>query len=221
MSKIILAEQAAAPDTPGSGKAAMYVDANGVLAVKDDAGNVTKIGRGEVLTAAGIKPTANSTAAIQLQSAAGTPILTIDSTNGKVNVAALQIGGVDVPYAAGTWTPALKFGGAAVGMTYSAQSGYYWRMGGLVYVEGLIVLSALGSSTGAATITGLPVNNTTNGGFMVRYASSLAAITEQMIVYASANSLLLGQMASNSWAALTHANFTASSRIDVAGFYLV
>lgn len=43
MSKIILAEQASAPDTPGSGKVAVYVDTNGDLAWKDDAGNINTI----------------------------------------------------------------------------------------------------------------------------------------------------------------------------------
>lgn len=92
MSKIVLAEQASAPDTPASGKAVVYADNTGVLSVKDDAGNVTKIGRGQVLTAAGIKPASDSTSAIQLQKADGTAVLTIDTTNSQVIPVALGVG---------------------------------------------------------------------------------------------------------------------------------
>lgn len=86
MSKIILAKQASAPDTPGSGKSVIYVNGNGELAVKDDAGNVTTVGRTAVLTAAGMKPAADGTAALQLQKANGTAVVAVDTTNGKVIV---------------------------------------------------------------------------------------------------------------------------------------
>jgi hypothetical protein len=46
---------------------------------------------GSVLTAPGIKPASDSTTAVQLQSAAGTAILTVDTTNGAVLVPQLQI----------------------------------------------------------------------------------------------------------------------------------
>ena len=59
-------------------------------------------------------------------------------------------------YEEGSFTPALKFGGNAVGMTTSATDGSYVKVGQLVYVALRIVLTAKGSSTGSATITGLP-----------------------------------------------------------------
>lgn len=54
------------------------------------------------------------------------------------------------------FTPALKFGAASVGMTYSVQSGIYVKNGSLVTVIGNMILTAKGSSTGSATISGLP-----------------------------------------------------------------
>lgn len=121
MSKIILAEQASAPDTPGADKVAIFVDANGDLAWKDDAGNVTKIAAAgsytltipatgtaallgtaqtfsavktfdNVLVAPGMKPAADSTTALQLQKSNGTAVVTIDTTNGIVLLDKLQIG---------------------------------------------------------------------------------------------------------------------------------
>lgn len=59
-------------------------------------------------------------------------------------------------YEEGVWTPALKFGGNAVGMAYETQSGYYTKIGRLLYLFAIIGLTAKGTSTGSATITGLP-----------------------------------------------------------------
>lgn len=59
-------------------------------------------------------------------------------------------------YEEGGWTPALKFGGNAVGMAYETQSGYYTKIGRLLYLFAIIGLTAKGTSTGSATITGLP-----------------------------------------------------------------
>lgn len=56
----------------------------------------------------------------------------------------------------GTFTPALKFGGASVGLTYGTQTGTWVKRGNRVRVEISITLTAKGSSVGAATITGLP-----------------------------------------------------------------
>jgi hypothetical protein len=59
-------------------------------------------------------------------------------------------------YEEGTWTPQLKFGGNSVSMTYSIQSGSYTKIGRLVYATCRITLSNKGTSTGSASITGLP-----------------------------------------------------------------
>ncbi len=61
-----------------------------------------------------------------------------------------------VSYDIGTWTPDLQFGGAKVGITYSVQQGYFTKIGRLVVVSAEITLSSKGSSSGAATIHGLP-----------------------------------------------------------------
>lgn len=61
---------------------------------------------------------------------------------------------MDIGY--GTWTPALQFGGAATGITYSRQNGIYVKHGRLVKVTGEIVLTSKGSASGNASISGLP-----------------------------------------------------------------
>lgn len=59
-------------------------------------------------------------------------------------------------YEQGSWTPTILFGGANAGMTFAAQVGRYTRVGDLVTAYCYINLSAKGTSTGAATIGGLP-----------------------------------------------------------------
>jgi hypothetical protein len=59
-------------------------------------------------------------------------------------------------YEEGTWTMGVSFGGASVGVTTTANTGTYTKIGRQVTVNGIIVLSSKGSSVGAARITGLP-----------------------------------------------------------------
>lgn len=61
-------------------------------------------------------------------------------------------------YEEGTWTPALYFGGYAVGITYAAggQVGRYTKIGNRVFFDLHIALSANGSSSGQASVS-LPI----------------------------------------------------------------
>ena len=63
-----------------------------------------------------------------------------------------------------SWTPVLNFGGAHVGLTYSVQTGNFKRNATGGYSANYsITLSNVGSSTGAASITGLPKNCNSGG----------------------------------------------------------
>ena len=59
-------------------------------------------------------------------------------------------------YEEGTWTPGISFGSAAVGITYSIQTGQYTKIGNVVHISAHLGTTSKGSSTGAARITGLP-----------------------------------------------------------------
>jgi hypothetical protein len=69
-------------------------------------------------------------------------------------------------YEEGTWTPSLEFGGASTGITYISgyQNGLYTKVGNIVTLTGVIYLSSKGSSTGTATISGIPFNGTNSDG---------------------------------------------------------
>lgn len=97
-------------------------------------------------------PTANS--AVLATNSSGVPSITATPT---VTSITLGSGTALANYVQGTWTPAITFGGAAVGVTYTQQTGQYTRIGNLVFISCNLTLSAAGSSTGAVVITGLPV----------------------------------------------------------------
>jgi hypothetical protein len=59
-------------------------------------------------------------------------------------------------YEEGVWTFGISFDDAAVGITTSVSSGTYTKIGRQVTVNGFLVLTSKGSSTGQAKITGLP-----------------------------------------------------------------
>lgn len=115
-------------------------------------------------------------------------------------------------YEEGTWTPALQFGGAAVGITYSAQSGTYVRIGKAIILQGRIILSNKGSSTGAATLTGSPFAGDVGAGINVCYFGGMASLVDGVYGYgASPINLVTG--GATGVANLTNANFNNNSDI--------
>ncbi len=61
------------------------------------------------------------------------------------------------PNIVGAWTPTITFGGAAVDVTYDADTGgRYVRLGDWVTLSGWLFLSNKGSSNGDAKVEGLP-----------------------------------------------------------------
>lgn len=93
-----------------------------------------------------------------------TSIVSIDTTTGQMGVLTYTTGG--------SFTPVLAFGGASVGITYASRTGVYTRVGNVVTFTIDLQLSNKGSSTGAATITGLPFAASANTIFAIS-ASSL------------------------------------------------
>jgi len=60
-------------------------------------------------------------------------------------------------YAAGSWTPVLEGSTVAGSHTYANQGGRYVKVGPLVWVTGIMALSAFdGAASGGMLITGLP-----------------------------------------------------------------
>jgi hypothetical protein len=121
------------------------------------------------------------------------------------------------------FTPSLAFGGGATGMTYNTRAGWYVRVGSLVFFSINIVLTAKGSSTGTAAISGLPITPSSSGFVPLSvYADTLASVTGQVgaNIVASNTTIALYQFGAPT-TVLTHANFNNGSNIFISGLYNV
>jgi len=88
--------------------------------------------------------------------------LVMGGTGHGINFAASQTNAAGMTsetldsYEEGTWSPGLSFGGGTTGLTYTTQTGFYTKIGRLVQCGGTVIVDDVGSSTGAAKLTGLP-----------------------------------------------------------------
>ena len=173
--------------------------------------------------------------------AGGNPVLSTNGTSGA-NVAAVSLacGRLQFPatqnasadantlddYEEGTFTPGITFGGAAVGVTYSAQVGRYTKIGNRVIYQLQLILTSKGSSTGALLLTGLPF--TTNAANVTPCAIRLNAVTSGLadvmlygVALNSVTTIRLDKTAGSSLTQLTDADVTATLNLSVAGEYEV
>ena len=129
-------------------------------------------------------------------------------------------------YEQGTWTMGISFGGASVGATYILNTGRYTKIGRQVTASGYLAMSAKGSSTGDATITGLPFTsgNTyqaiTSASLRldsVSFANAFQAYVDGPSTVISLGEVTEAGVASN----LTNADFTDSSAVMVSVTYTV
>jgi hypothetical protein len=133
------------------------------------------------------------------------------------------------PHLDGSPTPftlGVAFGGASVGATYDAvnNQGVYTVRGNTVSVAANLILTAKGSSTGSATLTGLPFVSGTNaaaGQFSCTSYGNMAGLTGAPagLVPANATTVTLGQGGAAATSFLSDANFTNTTNLRCAGFY--
>jgi hypothetical protein len=113
-------------------------------------------------------------------------------------------------YEEAAWTPYLNFGGAHVGQTYSLQLGTFTRVGRLITLSCSIALSNIGSSTGAATISGFPYQSNSTPTAYIIYAEGGVTLTGQLAMANGGNSLAFSLLQENNGTAtaLTNTAFT-------------
>lgn len=122
------------------------------------------------------------------------------------------------------FTPVLAFGGASVGVTYSTQVGRYKKIGSRLIFQIRLVVTSKGSSTGAATITGLPF--TSVGAIPqtvpVQFISGFVGLTgsPEANINTSSTEIVLGQTTSTGRSAITDTVFGAGTiTMNLTGFY--
>ena len=128
------------------------------------------------------------------------------------------------PFAQSTWTPAIRFGGATTGITYSARTAYYVRFGAVVYVVADIRLSSKGSATGNADISGLPFTSASNPNSVIaiRWVTTTSSLVSMCGIVADGGTtfaLYGATAAATSLAQLTDAAFANSTILQMSGFY--
>ena len=108
-------------------------------------------------------------------------------------------------------------------MTFSLRSGSYTKIGNRVFFEGRVTLTAKGSSTGAAKITGLPFTAGSYGACTIGYYANLASISGVALAYVDTGAATIQLQNGNAAtsAALTDANFTNTSDVLFFGNYRV
>jgi hypothetical protein len=128
-------------------------------------------------------------------------------------------------YEEGTWTPTLSFAGASTGITYGGTTlGRYTKIGNVVTVTGMLVLTSKGSSTGPAQIGGLPftaANDSIYGSATVGYASGFSSVTGAVLALVAPNTtkLAIYQSANGSASGLTNAHFSNTSSVYFTASY--
>jgi len=123
-------------------------------------------------------------------------------------------------YEEGTWTPAVTFGGAAVGVTYSIyNTGQYTKVGRIVTVCGILDLSSKGTSVGNVSITGLPFSGSLFGGA----ALTLYGLTFSGQAYGQPNlsAMALFQILAGTRTQLTDTAFANDTSIAIEITYYV
>lgn len=127
-------------------------------------------------------------------------------------------------YAEGEWTAGLQFGGLAVGLT-AVVAGRYTKIGNRVFVTGIINLSSKGTSTGVATIAGLPFSpsltyNKQQAVFCVLNNCSNITGSVVGVISAGSGSIQLFNTGTGSRTALTNTNFSDDSEVSLQFSYL-
>lgn len=129
-------------------------------------------------------------------------------------------------YEEGTWTPGISFGGGSTGITYDSQFGYYTKVGNMVHCWGNLTLSAKGSSTGTARVTGLPFTIANVSGNNVPIALHMTTVTfanaPQALAESNATTIKLGEITEGGAETdLTDTDFAATSAVRVAASFRV
>ena len=126
-----------------------------------------------------------------------------------------------------SWTPDLQFGGAKVGMTYGTQVGRYYQIGNLVWLYCRIILTAKGSSTGSATIAGVPKTPTADAGVLAPLTigpTDNLVMRDHMTAYLnpSTTSISLADVLTTAGKiAMDEGDFVDTTELTLAGYFYV
>lgn len=192
----------------GTGLAGGPITTTGTLALANAANNTLKSN----VSGGSAAPTDNTLTAIL--------DAIMSSTQGAVLSRGASVWGASTET---SWTPAIAFGGASVGVTYTTQVGQYLTLGYFVAALFNVVLSSKGSSTGSMTLS-LPVTaGGTNrvGSVIITNYVNLTGVTTQPFgsIAAGATTANILVAASTTVANVADTNTTNAGAISGMLFY--
>jgi len=117
-----------------------------------------------------------------------------------------------------SYTPVLSFVGGTTGITYSTQTGSWIRIGNLVFVQIVIVLTNKGSSTGTASIT-LPVASAKT--CLLSVVAGNLTFAGQYLHYQTGNAVFQMVTTASSVVNLTDTAFANNTNLTISGTYIV
>lgn len=139
---------------------------------------------------------------------------------GSAPLDANTIGSTEPIYAGPfAWTPTISFAGASSGITYSRQNGEYQMDGMLITADYAVVMTAVGSSSGAARLNGLPIGIGVpgyGGGGSPRYVTGFTGLTGTLVLNLESSGVsdaIIYQTSSTGLSNLTNSAFTNSSSL--------
>lgn len=169
------------------------------------------------------------TAGIVVSSTAGTVASSVTPSLTSVAFSSNSATPLSV-YTEGTFTPGLTFGGSFTGGSLSVALGSYSRVGNRVTFDCNIIVSAVGSSTGNALITGLPYSASVSGPFttpavLATGVTYTATYTNTVASIGASANISLQQVSPVSLGSgstvlnLTNVGFNVGTTIYVSGSY--
>ena len=129
-------------------------------------------------------------------------------------------------YEEGTWTMGISFGGGTTGIVYNFRGATYTKIGRQVTVNGYMALTSKGTSTGIATITGLPFTvGSATGNYSamairlgaVSFTGTFQALADIATTSCSINQITEAGVGSN----MTNSNFEDNSTVMISLTYFV
>jgi hypothetical protein len=151
------------------------------------------------------------------------------ATNNSINKksASITFDGTNVlsNYVTATsWTPEVSFAGGQTGITYSAQSGYYSRIGNIVFFQSFVALTSKGSDAGYLRLQSLPIAPSINSVAVTALLSNVTFTGTSIVGYTYGTayiSFVYSGNSSETGAILTDAECDNDLVIRCSGFYFV
>lgn len=100
----------------------------------------------------------------QVLASGGVGVIPAYTASPSVTSITLSSGTALSTFVEGSFTPAISIGASTVGITYTAQNGFYQRVGNTVHIYCRVICSSIGGLTGSILLTGLPVTATAASG---------------------------------------------------------